>query len=535
MRTPGRALAVITSLLVLAACSAGEVVPETVSPSPEPAVEGTVDTPGQVAEGAVATVVVPSHGTEIEFGIHPLVRAGDHVVLTVDLTPRELEDGDRVLAKNIIRRVNTFLMPMESPLALRLLDLERGVIMHGGTDTDDDPVVAPRDWSRIDSPAGTRLQMAFTAPPAGVASLALMVPGAPLVDAVPVVDGDVPPSVRPDGVAPEEADATGSTDAAEPEVLDLDAVVEAKTFTLESTTRELDGAVQARESIEMIEADLGSDVLFAFDSADLVDGADEVVTLVAERIKAREPGEVTVTGHTDDQGEDAYNQDLSERRARSVADALENHLDGAAHPLRAEGRGNAEPVVPNDSEENRARNRRVTVHLSSAVVTRSEVTTAGELPPWEGPDGTAGTPLRVDTPGGVWDLDATAHRLDGHVVVELAVTAVEDGYTSFLRSLGSHRGEGTVAPHSSGAGLTVLQGATRLHPLDYRTSASERWPEGEWLAAADLIADVSYDEGQTYVFTYVYPRLDVDEVTVQLGSTGRHRNDFRISAIPVSD
>lgn len=523
MRRPGPVLALLTLVAALTACSGNDQSP----PAPTPSTpEVTTEEEGPDTE-PVVTVSVPADGTEIELGIHPLVRAGEYVVLTLDATPGALADGARTQLTNVFSRVNTFTLPIESPLPVRLLDLERGVVMHGGTDDDEDPVVAPRAWAQIDSDAGTRLQMAFAAPPTDVTSLAMLVPGAPFIEAVPVIDGEVPPSIRP---------GTESDSGDEPEVLDLDAISVARTFPLESTSRELAGAVQTTESTEKIEVTLGSDVLFAFDSAELTAQADEAVALVAERVNAREPGPVTVIGHTDDQGDAPYNQDLSERRAQAVAGALAAHVDVAAYPLEVQGKGMSEPLVQNNSEENRARNRRVTVGLTSTVVTRTEAVTSGELPPWEGPVGDAGTPLRLDEPpGGVWDVDATARRVHGHVVLDLAVTAVEDGYTSFLRSLSSHRGVQTTAPHSSGAGLTVLHGATRLHPLDYRSGESEGAPGGEWLLAADLIADVSYDAGQTYVFTYVYPRLDVDTVTIQIGSTGRLANDFRLVDIPVRD
>ena len=64
-----------------------------------------------------------------------------------------------------------------------------------------------------------------------------------------------------------------------------------------------------------------------------------------------------VRGHTDDQGEEEYNLELSRRRARSVADRLVA-LGVARDRLSVEGYGETRPLYPNDSEENRRRNRR---------------------------------------------------------------------------------------------------------------------------------------------------------------------------------
>ena len=57
-------------------------------------------------------------------------------------------------------------------------------------------------------------------------------------------------------------------------------------------------------------------------------------------------------------GNDAYNQDLSERRAASVRTYLiEKGVTQSV--LKSKGYGESTPVAPNDSEENKARNRRV--------------------------------------------------------------------------------------------------------------------------------------------------------------------------------
>ena len=67
---------------------------------------------------------------------------------------------------------------------------------------------------------------------------------------------------------------------------------------------------------------------------------------------------VEVAGYTDDVGGDAANQTLSERRAASVVDYLTGKGADAGR-LTAKGLGAADPIAPNDSDENRARNRRI--------------------------------------------------------------------------------------------------------------------------------------------------------------------------------
>lgn len=103
-----------------------------------------------------------------------------------------------------------------------------------------------------------------------------------------------------------------------------------------------------------------SEVLFAFDSDALAPGAAGEIDRVARMIRARPGARVTVEGHTDDVGDDAYNRDLSERRARAVARELS--LRGVPRDrITARGLGESRPVAPNDGDEGRGKNRRVEI------------------------------------------------------------------------------------------------------------------------------------------------------------------------------
>ncbi len=67
---------------------------------------------------------------------------------------------------------------------------------------------------------------------------------------------------------------------------------------------------------------------------------------------------IRITGHTDNVGSDRFNQSLSEQRAKSVkSELVKRGID--ANRIEAEGKGKAEPVATNDTEEGRAQNRRV--------------------------------------------------------------------------------------------------------------------------------------------------------------------------------
>ncbi|MDE6694885.1 MAG: OmpA family protein, partial [Bacteroidales bacterium] len=71
---------------------------------------------------------------------------------------------------------------------------------------------------------------------------------------------------------------------------------------------------------------------------------------------------VEIGGHTDDIGSESYNKTLSQKRAQAVADYLISQgIDPAR--LSAVGYGMEKPAVPNDSDENRALNRRTEMKI----------------------------------------------------------------------------------------------------------------------------------------------------------------------------
>jgi len=71
---------------------------------------------------------------------------------------------------------------------------------------------------------------------------------------------------------------------------------------------------------------------------------------------------IDVYGHTDSTGSEAYNQQLSERRANSVAAYLESRGVQSAR-IGTRGFGETQPIAPNDTEEGRAANRRVEIRV----------------------------------------------------------------------------------------------------------------------------------------------------------------------------
>ncbi len=103
-------------------------------------------------------------------------------------------------------------------------------------------------------------------------------------------------------------------------------------------------------------------VLFDSGQATLKPEARAALSALLPQIKARgDSFVVTVEGHTDDVGDEASNQRLSEARAAAVATYLAEQLGVSADRIGAVGHGESRPVTPNDSEAGHARNRRVDV------------------------------------------------------------------------------------------------------------------------------------------------------------------------------
>jgi len=103
---------------------------------------------------------------------------------------------------------------------------------------------------------------------------------------------------------------------------------------------------------------LPGNITFDTDSSEINPGFHRTLDQVANTLQQYPKSFIDVVGHTDAQGSDAYNQDLSERRAEAVACYFRNR---GVFPGRiaAFGMGESEPVATNATPEGRQQNRRV--------------------------------------------------------------------------------------------------------------------------------------------------------------------------------
>ena len=107
-------------------------------------------------------------------------------------------------------------------------------------------------------------------------------------------------------------------------------------------------------------------VMFEFNSATLTPAASSELEKLVDKISGYDQIDgIRITGHTDNTGPDAYNQNLSEQRAASVGDYLASRGINT-RLLTVSGMGEASPVAENTTREGRARNRRVDILIKGS-------------------------------------------------------------------------------------------------------------------------------------------------------------------------
>jgi len=109
---------------------------------------------------------------------------------------------------------------------------------------------------------------------------------------------------------------------------------------------------------ENLKITMSSEVSFDFNSAEIKPAFGNTLDKVSDILERYNRTHITVVGHTDNVGSDAYNQRLSQRRSESVAYYVERRGVQSSR-VRTEGRGESEPRASNTTEAGRQLNRRV--------------------------------------------------------------------------------------------------------------------------------------------------------------------------------
>src|SRR5436190_15204134 len=112
----------------------------------------------------------------------------------------------------------------------------------------------------------------------------------------------------------------------------------------------LAAATPAPEPVVIEKISLSTDVLFPFNSADLLPGGQQKLDQLAQNAQGANVEKVVLTGHADRIGSEEYNQQLSEQRAQAVADYLaQKGVDSSR--LQVEGKGKSAPITGNECDK----------------------------------------------------------------------------------------------------------------------------------------------------------------------------------------
>nr|WP_246069879.1 OmpA family protein [Luteimonas lumbrici] len=127
--------------------------------------------------------------------------------------------------------------------------------------------------------------------------------------------------------------------------------------------RELAGTgVDVVRQGDNITLNMPGNITFAFDSSNLQSQFYPVLNNVADTLNEYNQTVIEVAGHTDSVGTDAYNQTLSEQRARSVANYLSSR-GVSMQRMIVVGAGESRPIASNSTDAGRAQNRRVEITI----------------------------------------------------------------------------------------------------------------------------------------------------------------------------
>lgn len=291
------------------------------------------------------------------------------------------------------------------------------------------------------------------------------------------------------------------------------------------------------------ELSVTSDVLFDVDSSDISADGEDVLEDAAETLRDTASGqEVRIVGHTDDQGEEAYNQTLSEERAEAVEDFLSDELDGDDVTLTTEGRGETQPLVPNTDaagnpiDDNRKQNRRVSFEYDPADDADTSIETGEELldaPPMEETDTADGarasailaqpgergekTDLRIDLRG--LEADGDYARLDYAFALADAADAPKPtlflGTTQLREHLHFGVNEYGESGFPSGSRVTLIDEETGEQFLPVSAEATG------CLCTEGAGTDRAGYAGPSPMFSY-FPAevLERDELTLRIADSG---------------
>jgi len=146
--------------------------------------------------------------------------------------------------------------------------------------------------------------------------------------------------------------------------------------TAAAALQSLKEVAQIKEEANTLTITLSGAVLFTTGQKTLLPIAQNSLSKVADALKLQRPDRrIVVSGHTDSNGSDEANQQLSLGRAQAVREYLVSQGVEASR-ISAEGRGESEPLADNKTPEGRANNRRVEIKVGGDAQAGAAATTS---------------------------------------------------------------------------------------------------------------------------------------------------------------
>lgn len=139
----------------------------------------------------------------------------------------------------------------------------------------------------------------------------------------------------------------------------------------------LDEAVSIEKYEKAVSIKFMSSIFFEPDSSRIKPGGQQVLSDIGQAFKAVEPTikSIRIDGHTAQADSPVDDRDLSSSRANEVLRFLQNGYITDPAKLLSVGFGQYRPIAPNDTEENRAKNRRVEIIISETEDFFSDIAT----------------------------------------------------------------------------------------------------------------------------------------------------------------
>ena len=513
MRFVRSALVVVMCSALMGGCTGSHRSDEGGSVSPSAPGASSRDGGDRSAEALV------KDGAILKATVHPIERAGDHVVLTVDYSFSK--DSQRTTNLNMQILLGTGRDGINGVSTVRLLDFSGGRVWEAGrvgsarSATTQDPTL---DRLALDRQDQTVTVVTFFAP-VDADTVDVLIPKVGLVSDVAVVEG-----------------GSGTPGLASLGVGDGPVTYDPP-VGLESLVRAYQGDASATKQGDEQTVVMASDVLFASDSADLSEEAGARVDEVAAQIaQVASGGEVRVVGHTDDVASAEYNMDLSVRRATSVADRMAPVL-GSSFTVVKEGKGKTEPAVVGTDAQARAANRRVEIEFTAQKAVTLPKSSA-DVPDATGPVGNGHDPVTYTLPGGyAYKVEVpSVVRRDGYLVGTFVVSSVsgvapdEDFLSDNSVYSPSCSGQSEYRPMHGANCVTLMGPQGQVFPIRYQRPGNDAAILADTYLPyflSDMLKEPN--NGDSFTYTVVWSDTGQDSVTVDSS------NRFRIIDIPVEE